>query len=217
MREWAAEWGLPATDALSKIDFDLAYLAAAVRAGKAGTEIFGLRLQQDCLALLSDTLDRICPGLPSDAHRLEKAFGKVLYIHLTRTDKVAQAVSLVKAEQTGLWHLNADGTEFERLAAPRAPRYDVGLIHREVGGLERGDAAWVEWFARHTIHPLRIRYETFANDPARTLVEICQALGMEPPKAELPTPSLARLSDDTNAEWISRYKADVTDNGMGAD
>jgi LPS sulfotransferase NodH len=63
---------------------------------------------------------------------------------------------------------------------------------------------------------LRIRYETFANDPARTLVEICQALGMEPPKAELPTPSLARLSDGTNAEWISRYKADVTDNGMGA-
>jgi LPS sulfotransferase NodH len=26
MREWAAEWGLPATDAVSKIDFDLAYL-----------------------------------------------------------------------------------------------------------------------------------------------------------------------------------------------
>ncbi len=96
MREWAAEWGLPDAEAVSKSDFDRAYLDAALRAGKAGTGLFALRLQYDYLNLLSETLDRLYPGLPSDTQRFEHAFGPGVYLHLTRADKVAQAVSLVK-------------------------------------------------------------------------------------------------------------------------
>src|ERR1700761_9174260 len=76
MREWAAKWGLPDADTVPENDFDSAYLAAVVKAGKAGTGIFGLRLQQEYLELLSETLDRIYQGLPSDTHRFERAFGK---------------------------------------------------------------------------------------------------------------------------------------------
>jgi LPS sulfotransferase NodH len=135
MREWAEEWGLRDVDRSSVNDFDTAYLAAAIRAGKAGTEIFGLRLQQKYLGMLSRTLDRIYPGLPSDVHRFNRAFGEILYLHLARADKVAQAVSLVKAEQSGLWHLNVDGTELERLAAPQEPQYDFGAINKKVNSL----------------------------------------------------------------------------------
>jgi trehalose 2-sulfotransferase len=214
MHEWATEWHLPDASMVPKNDFEVAYLAAAVRAGKAGTEIFGLRLQKAYVTLLSDTLDRIFPGLPSDAHRFKQAFGEILYIHLTRVDKVAQAVSLVKAKQSGLWHLNADGTELERLTVPQEPRYDFGSIHREAVALERDDGAWVEWFDRHGISPLEIRYEAFAEHPARTLIDICKALGKEPPEAGLITPSLAKLSDAVSLEWIRRYKADLTQLGV---
>src|SRR5262245_7853706 len=93
MREWAAEWGLPDAGTVPQSDFETAYLAAAIKAGKAGTEIFGLRLQFEYLKLLSDTLGRLFPGLPSDAERFKRAFGEILYIHLTRADKLAQAVS----------------------------------------------------------------------------------------------------------------------------
>ena len=34
----------------------------------------------------------------------------------SRENKLAQAVSLIKAEQTGLWHIAPDGTELERVA-----------------------------------------------------------------------------------------------------
>src|SRR5262245_36681526 len=63
MRAWAAEWGLPDSETLSKRDFDIAYLSAAIKAGAAGTDMFGLRLQREYLGLLSETLDGIFPGL----------------------------------------------------------------------------------------------------------------------------------------------------------
>ena len=56
MREWAAKWGLPDPETVSRRDFDVAYLAAAVAAGKGGTPIFGMRLQQGYLQFLSETL-----------------------------------------------------------------------------------------------------------------------------------------------------------------
>lgn len=213
MCEWAAKWNLPDADMISKTKFEVAYLAASVKAGKAGTEIFGLRLQQEYLELLSETLNRVFPALPSDTHRFSKAFGEILYVHLARTDKVAQAVSLVKAKQSGLWHLNADGTELERLAPPQEPRYDFGSIHREVVALERQDCSWAKWFDRHLITPLCVRYEVFADHPAETLMSICSALGAEPPEAGAINLSLAKLSDAVNLEWIRRYKADMMDPG----
>src|SRR6266852_7972422 len=63
MREWATEWGLPEANMVSKTEFDRAYLTAAVKAGQAGTGVLGLRLQYEYLPLLSETLDRIYPGL----------------------------------------------------------------------------------------------------------------------------------------------------------
>jgi LPS sulfotransferase NodH len=216
MREWAAEWGLPEANMVSKNEFDGAYLTAAVKAGQAGTGVFGLRLQFEYLRLLSETLDRLYPGLLSDTSRFERAFGKLLYFHLSRGDKVAQAVSLVKAEQSGLWHLNMDGTELERLAAPQEPHYDFAAIHREVISLEQADHAWIEWFTRHQIDPVRLSYEVFADHPAETVIEICKALGTEPPAAETIKPHLAKLSDAMSLEWIHRYNADLIGMSRGA-
>ncbi len=211
MREWAAGWGVPDPATVPQSDFDTAYLAAAIKAGKAGTEVFGLRLQFEYLQMLSDTLGRIYPGLPSDAERFKRAFGEILYIHLTRTDKVAQAISLVKAQQSGLWHMNADGTEYERLGAPKEPHYDFDVLHREVEALEADDRAWLAWFERHGIRPLRVGYEAFAAQPAQTLIEICGTLGVEPPEAGAIAPRLAKLSDGVSADWKRRYQADFAE------
>src|SRR5262245_7014717 len=82
MADWAKEWQLPSAETMSERDYAIAYLDAAMRAGKAGTPIFGLRLMRENLDELSALLDLIHPGLQSDKARFEKAFGKILYIHL---------------------------------------------------------------------------------------------------------------------------------------
>lgn len=207
--EWAEEWKLPGRGTMSALDFDIAYLNAAIAAGKGGTGIFGLRLMRENLGELSAILDRIHPGLSSDKARFEKAFGRVLYMHLSREDKLAQAVSLIKAEQTGLWHIAPDGTEIERVGQPAEPRYDFQRIRGQVGELEAYDSAWNIWFAQQGIAPLRIGYERLAADPAAMLTSICEALGVQPPSADDIRPGVAKLSDSTSLDWIRRYRLDA--------
>jgi len=207
--EWAEEWNLPAPGAVSELDFKLAYLHAAIVAGKGGTDIFGLRLMRENLDELSAILDQIYPGLPSDKARFERAFGRVLYMHLSREDKLAQAVSLIKAEQTGLWHVAPDGTEIERVGLPQEVQYDFQRIGRELTELEAYDDAWNTWFVEQGITPLRIGYEPLASDPAATLISICKALGVRPPNVEDVRPGVAKLADATSLDWIRRYRLEA--------
>lgn len=206
---WAAEWGLPPAATLSQADYEAVYLRAALAAGRGGTPLFGLRLMMESLADLSAMLDRTHPGSTSDRARLEAAFGKVLYIHLSRRDLLAQAVSRVKAEQTGLWHIAPDGSEVERLAPPQAPRYDYARIRRHLAQLKADDAAWIVWFKRHGIGPLQVAYEDLSGDPHAVLVRICGALGQAPPHRDAVIPDVAKLADATNLDWMRRYRRDA--------
>ncbi|MBL8895662.1 MAG: sulfotransferase [Rhizobiales bacterium] len=214
MPDWAAAWHLPDPATMIERDYAIAYLDAAIRAGKAGTAIFGLRLMRENLDELSILLDLIYPGLPSDTARFEKAFGRILYIHLFRENKLEQAISYIKAQQTGLWHVAPDGTEIERLAPPQEPRYDFARLKEEVEKLEAYDAAWHAWFAAQDITPLRIGYEALSTDPAGSLARICVALGIAAPAAADVKPGVAKLSDETSRDWIRRYQTDSKTNSL---
>jgi len=209
MADWAKEWNLPKPDTLSEKDYNIAYLDAAITAGKNGTGIFGLRLMRENLDELSSILDQIFPQTSSDTARFEKAFGKILYLHLSRENKLAQAISYIKAEQTGLWHVAPDGTEIERLGAPQDPQYDFARLKAEVTKLENYDAAWNAWFDAQGVKPFRIFYESLSADPAATLIRICEALGVQAPKAADVKPGVAKLADEVSRDWMRRYRRDV--------
>jgi LPS sulfotransferase NodH len=210
MSDWAGKWNLPGRDTMAEKDFNIAYLEAAIRAGRGETNVFGLRLMREYLESLSSVLDQILPGFSSDVLRFERAFGDILYIHLTRGNKLAQAISLVRAEQSGLWHIAPDGTEIERVGVPRDLKYDFKLIQRELTSLDAYDAAWNEWFEQQNVTPLRVRYETLSEDPAGTLIQVCEALGVEAPKAEAVRPGVAKLADGVSLDWMRRFRADLT-------
>lgn len=207
--EWAEEWKLPPRDTMSELEFNTAYLDATITAGKGGTGIFGLRLMRENLDELSAILDQIFPKLASDTARFKKAFGRIFYIHLSRENKLAQAVSLIKAQQTGLWHIAPDGSEIERVAPPKAPHYDFERIKGELAELEAYDAAWNIWFATQGLTPLRIGYERLSANPAAALLGICEALGVQAPDAEKVRPGVAKLADETSHDWMHRYRLDA--------
>lgn len=207
---WANLWGLPAGDDRGDADFAAATLKAAIAAGSGQTGLFGLRLMRDDLGDLCTLIDAAFPGHPSDRARLEAAFGRVLYIHLSRQDHLGQAVSMVKAEQTGLWHRAPDGTELERLAPPREPEYDFRRIADKVARLERSDAAWRTWFHEQGLDPLPIRYEALSTDPAAAVLRICAALDVPAPAPEHLIPGVARLADAVNEDWMDRYRHDLS-------
>jgi LPS sulfotransferase NodH len=207
--EWAEAWGVPPAETMSRKDFAAAYLAAAIRAGKGGTGIFGLRLMRENVGDLDGMIDLVHPGVAPGRLRFEHAFGPLLYVHLSRREKVAQAISLVKAEQSGLWHVAPDGSELERLAPPAEPHYDFARLHREVTELEGFDAGWNTWFEEQGISPYRVVYEDLSADPAGELARLCAALGIAPSDRADVKPAVARLADATSVEWAERYRAEV--------
>ena len=204
--EWARRWDVSPPDMTGNEAFDRSYLAAVLRAGASENDVFGLRLMWGSVAELSARLKALHPDLHDDAALFEKSFGKILYIHLSRQDKIAQAVSLLRAEQSGLWHLAADGTERERLSPPQPVVYDSDRLAGFLKELETDDAAWAAFFARNRIEPMRLTYETMAAAPRVILARILSALGREPELAATVNPRTAKLADRTNLEWADRFR-----------
>ncbi len=185
-----------------------ATLDAARIAGAGQTGMFGCRLQAHSLHLFLDELAVVEPHVRSDFDRLQTAFGSLRFVYLFRKDKIQQAVSLIIAERSGLWHRHADGTELERTAGHRDPEFDAALIHDKLVQLRAYDTAWETWFDAEGLAPLRITYDELSVNPRTTLRRTLEALGLDPAHADDVRPSTKKLADDRSAEWIARYLAE---------
>lgn len=204
--DWVADWGITPGEGL---DFERRYLAAAIRAGTRDTGVFGMRLHSLSLFELLGRLAMLYPAERTDADRISTAFGTTLYIRLRRADKIAQAVSRVKAEQSGLWHRHANGTERERVKPPEAPAYDADLIRAYIAEATENEAIFDAWASGQGIVPLDIGYEDLSANPRATLAKILDALGRDPAIANRTQVQTAKLADGTSLEWAERYRRET--------
>jgi LPS sulfotransferase NodH len=193
----------------SEPDVGLAYLSTVQEYGAAGTGLFGCRIMWESMAELLSRLDVLYPGLPGGAAPIEQAFGPTLYVHLTRADKAAQAVSLLKALQSGLWHRNSDGTVREGPDQPQATSYDAALIAEHFDRLSQHDGAWRAWFAESGITPVTVGYDALIADPQLAVAEILSALGLDRARASNVKPRTAKLAEDDSLNWIERFRAEA--------
>jgi LPS sulfotransferase NodH len=178
--------------------FDYRVFVRAVRgAGSTPNGVFAARV-------MWGTMQRIVGGLAAAAGRydldvLVDAFGPLRLVHLRRDDVVGQAVSCVRAEQTGYWQ---DGD------TPSAqPRFDPGHIHDLVATIRDHNAAWSRWFARQGVEPLSLTYEDVTRNPRQAVQRILDHLGIALPPDWRPTPRQQLQADEVNAEWVRRYRA----------
>ncbi len=204
---WAAYLGLVHDPAAPETEQLKAIFRAALAAGTRDTGVFGLRLQRHSFDFLVRKLALLHPGLPSDAARFRAAFGRTLFVHLTRCDKLEQAVSYVKAEQTGLWHAAPDGTELERLSAPQEPTYDEHEIATCLERMTAYDRHWTQWLTASGIDPLRITYEELSAAPKESLRILLDRLGLDSRAADRVEPGVAKLADEVSRRWVERFLA----------
>lgn len=206
---WLEEFGLEARGFASHEAALRAVFRSAIACGKGESDIFGLRMQRHSFAFFASQLAILYPALPDDASRIEAAFGKTLFVHLKREDKLNQAISWVKARQSGLWHLASDGTELERLSAPAEPVYDPAAIAAQLARQEEMEAAWEQWFATGKITPLRVTYSALSAAPYKILGRVLEELGIARDDPQDKTPPVAKLSDALNDEWAARFRAET--------
>lgn len=120
----------------------------------------------------------------------------VTWIHITRSDVVRQAVSWMRANQTGEWvaHRPTD----------RLAQYDHAAIERLVAQARRENDRWESYFAERGIDPLRIVYEDFVVDYHGTIRRLFDALGR--PDLDVPPPQIEQQADELSEEWVRRYE-----------
>lgn len=206
LEAWLDDYSLPHGHAVSERELLDSVFRAAIAEGSRDTGVFGLRLQRHSFDFFTEKLAVLHPELPSDTQRLAAVFGRTSFIHLTRNDKLEQAVSYVKADQSGLWHMSSEGTELERLAPPRVPTYDADGIRRELERFMAYDRDWNTWFDCEGIDPLRISYEALSDAPQETLRSVLDYLGLDREAANGVEPDVARLADKTSRQWIDRFQ-----------
>lgn len=178
---------------------------AALARGMANTDIFGLRMQRGSFGFFMEQLALLSPNSIGDVERIESVLGPTTFIHLSRPDRVGQAISRLRAEQTGLWHRHADGSESERLAPPEEPHFDPGAIARLIEELGALDAEWGRWFRQQGIQPFRITYDALSENPQKVLSEVLSAIGCDPSLAQKVETPTAKLAGSESDEWKQRY------------
>jgi LPS sulfotransferase NodH len=165
----------------------------ALAEGTTDNGVFAAKLMWTHLLDLAERL-----GRHADAALLRERFPDPRYVHVTRRDKVAQAVSLWRAVQTRAWRAG-EVTENGNAV------YHAGAIGYLAGQLSDHDDAWRTWFSANGVEPLTIVYEELAGDTHRAASAVLDHLGVGP--AEVPDPPLRRQGDDRSARWVERYRA----------
>jgi LPS sulfotransferase NodH len=165
----------------------------ALAKGTTDNGVFAAKLMWTHLLDLAERL-----GRPADAALLRERFPDPRYVHVTRRDKIAQAVSLWRAVQTRAWRAGAVTENGDAV-------YHAGAIGYLAGQLSEHDDAWRAWFSANRIEPLTVVYEELAADTSGVTSEVLDDLGVGP--AEVPEPPLRRQGDDRSARWVERYRA----------
>ncbi|MBL3554135.1 Stf0 family sulfotransferase [Rhodovulum sulfidophilum] len=126
----------------------------------------------------------------------------------SRPDLLDQAISRLRAEQTGLWHRNADGSELERLAPPKAARYAAAIRHH-MAAQDALDAAWGGWLRQEGLKPLRLRYDVLSTGPKQILAQVLSALGLDPAQGRSVESPTAKLADAESRKWRCRCERET--------
>jgi LPS sulfotransferase NodH len=209
LAEWTRRLGVDPGAGASEGEIVETCIQAALARGRSDNGLFGLRLQRPSFDFFFSRLTLLCPDDVTERPRFERVFGRTLFIHLSRADKVEQAVSCLKAEQTGLWHVAADGSDLERVGPPREPEYEGQALQAWVDAMVGYDRDWKAWLDAEAITPVRIDYDDLSRDPQGTVRRILAALGLDPAAADQISPSVRKMADETNRDWVARFRAEA--------
>lgn len=131
--------------------------------------------------------------------RLESFFPTSLkYIYIQRRDKIGQAVSLARAEQTDQW--------MSGQAIQREPQYNYFQIRSCLREIKLQEKGWETYFMERGIKPYRVNYEELAANPEPVILGALDYLGIKRPAGfQAPTPRIQKQGDSLSEEWIARF------------
>ncbi len=106
---------------------------------------------------------------------LERVFPQVKFILITRSDKLAQAMSLDRAQQTNQWF------QLQSSSVRQFPSYrmNVDYVTQAMDSLKQEEQNWLDFFKTNDIPFHRVEYETLVTAKRSTVHGCLQFLQIE--------------------------------------
>lgn len=126
------------------------------------------------------------------------------FVHLERRDLLRQAISLVRAQQTGSYKSN--------IGERSPPRYDPKRISSTLTRLASSAGRWRSYFARNGLDPLHLYYEQVVADPQTAIDALADHLGIDQrPVLNMAGVDTSPQRDSISEEWRLRYLSEAKD------
>ena len=130
---------------------------------------------------------------------------KTMLVLLERQDRKAQAISLVRAMQTGQWKANQPATQ--------EPKYNFGALAQAYFHISRGYEFWRSYLALQGFKHQIYTYENLLPDPMPYLNCVATHFGE---KAPAPKSAVQIQRGVHSAEWRARFEDDLARYGIPA-
>jgi LPS sulfotransferase NodH len=192
------------------------YLDRVVAAATTPNGVFAAKVHWEHFLNLVAKVDRslAISGIGvagSMSERLRLRFPGLRYIWLTRTNKIARAISHYRAKKTGRWQADARWTS-DDTGGEGEPEFDFDAIDAFIRIGETEDANWRRYFQEHGISPLELTHEEVVGDLACSVRRVLQFLGIPPESLELRQPGLRQQADASSRDWEARYRRMLAEN-----
>lgn len=140
------------------------------------------------------------------AGELPKFIGDWRFVHLTREDFVARAVSELIAMQTGAYKSSKTPTK------PVSDEdYNPVRLRNLIDATLTVNAAWEGAFRTYGVQPYRLTYEALCADTDAHVAKIADFLGLEPNPVRdkrFIAPRLERQATSINDRWAERFRSE---------
>jgi trehalose 2-sulfotransferase len=125
------------------------------------------------------------------------------YVYLERDDPLGQALSWVRADQTGQYRSTRPGHA--------EPAYDAARIRSRLTDIIRERARWSMFFARTGIVPAKLTYDMLVSEPQSVVDAVGRLVGISEQARYDPSQiDITVQRDDMALEWRRRF---ITEHG----
>jgi trehalose 2-sulfotransferase len=132
-------------------------------------------------------------------HAIFELFPNPILIHITRSNRLRQAISWARAIKTGVWHHVAGLTE------PLPAQFDFVLIRSLIQIIKDEDQPWKGMLDEADCPTRSIAYEEFSRNPAGYTRQIYSEFGVQLPELQEISGNTIVASDGLNSMWERQY------------
>ncbi len=190
---------------------DFAGFLGALIEKRSVNDIFSVKIAWDHKNAFIDAIKKIDSSIDS----LEDFFPGARWLFLRRHDKVAQAISLWKAQKTGVWVAKNSS-----MSGKEKPEYKFFEILDSLMHILIEDLFWERYFYERKIDPLTLYYEDYAQNVKNAVLMVARYLGVSEQLRLGESNDIASVDtivkqrDSYSEEIYRRFKSDMLQIGV---